>query len=99
MKENKPWITDEERQDVADRVKEFEDWFEDIVSKDAELKPHEDPTINIEEIQKKMKKVLQLYKKVNGKAKPKPPKEEKVDEEEEEKKDEKKDEETNDGNE
>jgi len=42
LKESKPWITEEERNDVLEKVSDFETWFADVVSKEEGLKPHED---------------------------------------------------------
>lgn len=81
LKESKPWITDEERGDVLEKVSDFETWFGEQVGKEESLKPHEDSKFEIKDVMKKAKDLQKLFNKVSSKKKPK---EEKKDEEEEE---------------
>ena len=83
LKDSKPWITDEERNDVLEKVSDFETWFGEQVGKEDSLKPHEDSKFEIKDVMKKAKDLQKLFNKVSSKKKPK---EEKKEEEEEEEK-------------
>jgi len=95
LKESKPWITEQERNDVLEKVKDFDTWFADVVSKEEGLKPHEDSKMEIKDVMKKAKDLQKLFTKISGKKKPKEEKkvEEKESEEDGEKKSESTDEE------
>lgn len=82
MKDAKPWIAEEEKQDILDRVEEARQWMEEELAKQAELQKHDDPVFSITLLADKMKKLQKLFKKVSQKPKPKEKKEKKEEKEE-----------------
>lgn len=86
LKTTKTWITDEERQDVTDKIGEIRNWLKEQLDAQAELKLSEDPVFQTADLMKKMAQLKKLFTKVSSKKKPKPPKEDKVEEEKEEEK-------------
>lgn len=86
--EQKPWITQDEGKDLADKISEMRSWLTDKLKEQAKVSLHEDPTITAEAISNKLKNVTRLYKKVTEKKKPKEKKvkEPKEDEKKEEEK-------------
>jgi len=86
LKESKPWITEDERNDVMEKVTDFDTWFADVVSKEEGLKPHEDSKLEIKDVMKKAKDLQKLFTKVSGKKKPKEEKKEEDEEKEDEEK-------------
>ena len=83
LKTAKPWVTEEERQDVTDKIAEIKAWMQEQLEAQSKLELSEDPIFKSEEAVKKLKQLKKLYGKVNGKSKPKPPKKIEVEEEEE----------------
>lgn len=83
LKESKPWITEEERNDVLEKVTDFDTWFADVVSKEEGLKPHEDSKMDMKDVVTKAKQLQKLFTKVSGKKKPKEEKKEEPEDEEE----------------
>ena len=79
LKDTKPWITEQERTDVLEKVQDFDTWFADVVSKEEALKPHDDSKMEIKDVMKKAKDLQKLFNKISNKKKPK---EEKKEEEE-----------------
>ena len=77
MKDEKVWITEEERNDVLDSAKELTKWLDETVEKQSKLAKHETPVFDIEELKKKLKKLNNLFNKVSSKKAPKPKKEKK----------------------
>ena len=94
MKETKTWITDEERKDVSDKMSEIEQWLKEQLEAQAKVNLYEDPIFVTSDVTKRMNQLKKLFKKVDGKRKPKPPKKEKKVEEEEEEFNDKKEEDT-----
>ena len=82
MRDKKPWIAEEEKKDILDKVEEARQWMEDELAKQAALQKHEDPVFSITLLADKMKKLQKLFKKVSQKPKPKEKKEEKKEEKE-----------------
>ena len=80
LKESKPWITEEERNDVLEKVTEFDTWFAEVVSKEEGLKPHEDSKMEMKDVMTKAKQLQKLFTKVSGKKKPKEEKKEEPEE-------------------
>ena len=80
LKESKPWITEEERNDVLEKVTEFDTWFAEVVSKEEGLKPHEDSKMEMKDVMTKAKQLQKLFTKVSGKKKPKEEKKEQPEE-------------------
>jgi len=95
LKETKSWITEEERNDVSEKIKEAREWFNEQVEKQAAKAKHEDPILDNSAVKKKMNGVSKIYTKVSSKRKPKPPKAEKKKEEEKKEEGEKKEGEEN----
>jgi hypoxia up-regulated 1 len=93
LKTTKTWITDEERQDVTDKIAEIRNWLKEQLEAQAQLKLSEDPVFQSADLMKKMAQLKKLYTKVANKKKPKPPKDEKSEEKAEEKEEEKSEEE------
>ena len=69
--EQKPWISEDEGKDLADKISEMRSWFEDKIKEQAKLPLHEDPVVTADAITNKLKPVTKLYKKVTEKKKPK----------------------------
>lgn len=57
LQEKKPWITDEEKKDVLEKVEETRQWMEDELAKQDKLKKHEDPVFSVALLADKMKKL------------------------------------------
>uniref|UniRef100_A0A7S2UZJ9 Uncharacterized protein n=1 Tax=Fibrocapsa japonica TaxID=94617 RepID=A0A7S2UZJ9_9STRA len=72
--EEKPWITEEERTDVLERIQKAEDWLAEQEEKQADQPSHEDPVFLSTDVDPKMKPVKSLMAKLNKKPKPAPPK-------------------------
>ena len=85
MTEKKPWISEEEKKDVLDKVEETREWMEKELAAQNLLKKHEDPVFSVALLADKMKKLQKIFKKVSQKPKPKEkkPKAEKKDDKEE----------------
>ena len=89
IREGMPWVSEQEQQDLIEKVEEMRDWIEKQTREQAKLTLMDEPAFTMEEVDKKMKKVTDFAKKIFGKKKPKEKKskkEEKAEEEEEEKK-------------
>lgn len=82
MADKKPWIVEEEKKDILDRVEETRQWMEDELNKQAALQKHEDPVFSITLLADKMKKLQRLFKKVSQKPKPREEKKEEKEEKE-----------------
>ena len=77
LKDEKVWITEEERKDVLDTAKDLTKWIDESVEKQSKLAKHEKPVFDIDELKKKLKKLNNLFNKVSNKKAPKPKKEKK----------------------
>ena len=75
----KPWISEEESQDVADKVDEFVKRVEQLVAEQEEAGLKSEPVFKMQKLSDDFSKVTKLFKKVAGKKKPveKKPKKEK----------------------
>ena len=82
LKDTKPWITEQERTDVLEKVQDFDTWFADVVSKEEALKPHDDSKMEIKDVMKKAKDLQKLFNKISNKKKPKEEKKEEEDKDE-----------------
>ena len=96
LTENKPWITDDEKNDVLEKIEDMNSWLEEKVKEQAEKKLTDDAVLTAKDVDAKFKPVEKLYKKVTDKKKPKETKkkkekkeEKKEDDEDNEKKEEK----------
>jgi hypothetical protein len=69
--EQKPWISEDEGKDLADKISEMRSWLEDKIKEQAKVPLHEDPVVTADTITNKLKPVTKLYKKVTDKKKPK----------------------------
>ena len=69
--EQRPWITEEEGKDLADKISDMRSWLQDKLKEQSKAALHEDPVITAEAITNKLKPVSKLYKKVTEKKKPK----------------------------
>ena len=95
LKETKTWITDQERQEVSNKMAEIQKWLKESLEAQNSLPLHEDPVFDTAEVTKRMNGLKKLFTKVSGKKKPRPVKETtdiKKDSEEEPKSEDKKDE-------
>ena len=77
LKEDKPFITEEERNDVTDTGKDLLKWVDEQLEKQSKLAKHDTPVFKTDELSKKLKKFVGLYTKVSNKKAPKPKKEKK----------------------
>lgn len=73
--QNKPWITEEERQKVTDAITKVEDWLKKKQDEQSQRKPHETPAFNSQDVQAKLKPLKALVDSLKKKPKPAPPKE------------------------
>jgi hypothetical protein len=71
MVEKKPWISEEEQKDVFDRIDEAWILIEETVIEQNALELYEEPVLDLAEVNKKVKKAADLFKKVSKKKKPK----------------------------
>lgn len=69
--ESKPWITEDESKDAYDRLDEVTKWLEEQSAAQNKRSLTEDPLFKSEDIEKKLKKATDTYKKVTNKKKPK----------------------------
>lgn len=79
---SKPWITPEESKDAFDRIDETVAWLEEKVQEQTKRELTEEPAFKSDDVEKRVKKVQETYKKVTSKLKPKekkPKKTEKAD--------------------
>ena len=83
-----PWVTEQEQQDLVDKVKDMRDWIDKKMDEQAKLTLMDDPAFTMEQVDKEMAKVTKLAKKIFGKKKPKEDKKKviKADEDEKEEK-------------
>jgi len=75
--EAKPQVTEEERKEVLDKVKEARKWIDDKEKAQSKKKPHEDPVFLSTEVPLQLKPIETLVVRLNRKPKPKPKKVEK----------------------
>ncbi|DAZ96259.1 TPA: hypothetical protein N0F65_012562 [Lagenidium giganteum] len=81
-KESKPQVTEDERNDVIEKVDDLEKWLEESLAKQKKAPAHEAPVVTSEDVNKKVQGVKKLVGTLSKRPKPKP-----VKTEEEEKKD------------
>ena len=86
IREKMPWVTEEEQQDLVDKIEETIKWIEDQVEEQSKKELSDDPVFTSDQMQQKLKKYDTLSKKINGKKKPKEKKQKKPKEDEEKKK-------------
>ncbi|GMH66219.1 hypothetical protein TrRE_jg9880, partial [Triparma retinervis] len=80
---DREWVTEEERNDVLEKVEKAEKWLDGKLEEQGEVKKWEDPAFRSAEVPAITKGLEQLVMRLGKKPKPKPPKEEKKEEEEE----------------
>ncbi len=69
--EQKPWISEDEGKDLADKISDMRSWLGEKIKEQSEVSLHDDPVISTEAIANKLKPVTKLYKKLTEKKKPK----------------------------
>ena len=79
MKDSKPWITEEEKKDVTEKLEEVKKWLEETLAAQGKLGKHEDPVFKPADVNKKLSNLQKLYSKVAKKQKPKEKKPKKED--------------------
>ncbi|KAL7544481.1 hypothetical protein ACHAWF_007870, partial [Thalassiosira exigua] len=79
-------ITEEERQEVMDKVADAQKWVEEKVAEQEKADPTSDPVFTSEEVPGQTKRIEGVVARLMKKPKPKPPAEEKKNETEEEEK-------------
>ena len=72
LKTKKPWITDDQKKDVRERLEETKDWLEQSVKKQKQTPLSQDPIFMVSEITTKLKRVEQVFTRVSNTPKPKP---------------------------
>lgn len=95
----KPWITEQEKKDLLEKIAEMQKWMGDKIKEQAALKLSDPAVLLGKDVEAKFKPVQRLYKKTMGKKAPpkvEEPKEEKKEEKSDEKKEDKKDEKSDD---
>ena len=79
-----PWVTEQEQEDLVTKIDETRDWLDKKMREQEKLSLLDDPAFSLDEVEKEMKKLEKLAKKIFGKKKPlekKKPKKEEVEEE------------------
>lgn len=71
MAKKKEWITEEQKEDVWDKLNDTRDWIDLVTRKQAETALHEDPVFKVHEIESRLKRVEVIYSRVNNIQKPK----------------------------
>jgi len=84
----KPWITEEEKKDLLDKINETNKWLSGKIEEQAAKKLSDQPVFKGKDVESKFKPVQKLYKKTIGKKAPpkveEKPKEEKTEDKKEE---------------
>lgn len=83
-----PWVTEQEQNDLLEKVDETKQWLEEKIEAQAALSHDEEPAFKVDDIEAKMKKLTTLSKKIFNKKKPKEPKKKKEEDKEEKKEEE-----------
>lgn len=65
--ESKPWITEDEGKDAYDRLDEVQKWLDEQLTAQNKRSLAEDPLFKSEDIEKRLKKATDTYKKVTNK--------------------------------
>lgn len=78
--EERPWVTEEERAEAAEKLDKVEAWLEEKVAEQAKLQAHEDPAFAAAQVDAKLKGASAFVSKLAKKPKPAPPKVEKSEE-------------------
>lgn len=72
LKKKKPWITDEQKKDIWDKIDETRAWIEEQVEKQSKQPLYEDPVFRAADLEKQIKKVELIYNRVSAIARPRP---------------------------
>ena len=72
--EKKPWLNETHVADLAEEVKQFEEWLNEKVDAQDKLAPTEDPTLESTEIKVSLRPIDTKFTKLKKKKQPKPPK-------------------------
>ena len=88
IREKMPWVTEQEQNDLLEKVDETKQWLEEKIEAQAALSHDEEPAFKVDDIEAKMKKLTTLSKKIFNKKKPKEPKKKKEEDKEEKKEEE-----------
>jgi hypoxia up-regulated 1 len=71
LTEKKPWITEDEKNDVLEKIADMNSWLEDKVKEQSKKTLMEDAHFTAKDVEDKFKPVERLYKRVVEKKKPK----------------------------
>ena len=72
LKKKKPWITDEQKKDIWEKIDETRLWIEEQVEKQSKQPLYEDPVFKASDLETKIKKVELVFNRVSAIARPKP---------------------------
>ena len=72
--EKKPWLNETHVADLAEEIKQFEEWLNEKVEAQDKLAPTEDPTLESTEIKVSLRPIDTKFTKLKKKKQPKPPK-------------------------
>lgn len=72
LEKKKSWITADQRKDVLDKINETLAWIDEVSEKQKGVALDEDPAFKVSDIDAKLKRVNQLFERVNNTPKPKP---------------------------
>jgi len=72
--EKKPWLNETHVADLAEEVKQFEEWLNEKVEAQDKLAPTEDPTLESTEIKVSLRPIDTKFTRLKKKKQPKPPK-------------------------
>lgn len=86
LKDTKPWVTEQERQDVKDKMNEIQAWLQKQMAEQEKRQLFEDPVFKSGDVVKKMANLKKVYTTVSNKKKPKPEKKAKEDAKDDEEK-------------
>lgn len=67
----KPWIKEEKKKDVIEKLNDASEWLDDMISQQTKVALHEDPVFKAQDVENKIKRVDTLYTKVAAASKPK----------------------------
>jgi hypothetical protein len=72
LKKKKPWITDDQKKDIWEKIDETRQWIEEQVEKQSQKPLYEDPIFKASDLESKIKKVEIVFNRISNIARPKP---------------------------
>ena len=69
--EKKPWLSEEEVKDLAEKIEDCYQWLDGKMSEQEESGLTSDPVFTVDQLTQRLERVLKLHKKISSKKKPK----------------------------